>query len=317
LRGRERELIDLAAQAYVTHGRGDSCLPQSEYLRFPGLERERIIPKAGYLGGPNPAAGIKWISSFPDNVARGLPRASALIVLNCLQSGRPTTVMEGSLISSQRTAAGAALAARVLHSASAYDAVGVVGCGPISSECLRFILADERPVARVGLHDLDPARARAFGHGLQQAGFAGEVFYADSASALLQRCELVLFGTSAVAPTVHSLAGCSAASTLLHVSLRDLGVEAVLAADNLADDISHVLQAQTSVHRTAQAVGRQDFLRATLAQVIEGQAPARHGNKPLVYHPFGLAALDLAFAQRVAQNCLTAGCGTVVPDFLP
>ena len=30
---RERELIDLAAQAYVTHGRGQSCLPQSEYLR--------------------------------------------------------------------------------------------------------------------------------------------------------------------------------------------------------------------------------------------------------------------------------------------
>jgi hypothetical protein len=37
LEGRERELIDLAAQAYVTHGRGDSRLPQSEYLRFPGL----------------------------------------------------------------------------------------------------------------------------------------------------------------------------------------------------------------------------------------------------------------------------------------
>jgi 2,3-diaminopropionate biosynthesis protein SbnB len=319
LEGRERELIDLAAQAYVTHGRGDSRLPQSEYLRFPGLERERIIPKAGYLGGPHPAAGIKWISSFPDNVARGLPRASALIVLNCLETGRPSTVMEGSLISGQRTAAGAALAARLLHvcpQASGYGAIGVVGCGPISSETLRFILADTRPVAAIHLFDLDAARMQALAQGLKERGFKGEVVMARSVDALLAPCELMVFGTSAVQPSVSTLALCPPHATVLHVSLRDLSVEAVLQADNLADDIDHVLQANTSVHRAEQQLGRRDFLRATLAQVIEGQAAPRVGHRPVVYHPFGLAALDLAFAQHVAQACATAGRGVMVPDFL-
>ncbi len=322
LQGRERQLIDLVAQAYVTHGRGESCLPQSEFLRFPGrglnlnIARERIIPKAGYLGGPHPVAGIKWIASFPDNVAQGLPRASALMVLNCLQTGRPTTVMEGSLISGQRTAAGAALAARWLHAGPAYEAVGVIGCGPISSETLRFLRADARPIGRIVLFDLDRQRMQACAAQLRDSHFGGELQLASSAEAVLGACDLVMLGTSAVEPSVHTLTMCSAGSTLLHVSLRDFSVEAVQQADNLADDIGHVLQAQTSAHRTMQALGHKNFMRATLADVIEGRAAPRVGGRPVMFHPFGLAALDLAFAQFVAQGCAAAGAGTVVPDFL-
>ncbi len=318
LLGRERELIDLVAQAYVTHSRGDSRLPQSEYLRFPGMERERIIPKAGYLGGPHPAAGIKWIASFPDNVARGLPRASALMLLNSLETGRPTTVMEGSLISGQRTAAGVALAARLLHAAPSVGQLGVVGCGPINSESLRFILADERPVQAVGLFDLDADRTTAFAQALRDSGFSGDIHLHAQVSDLLAACELVCFGTSAVHPSVDTLAICPPGATLLHTSLRDLSVDAVLQADNVVDDIEHVLQAQTALHRTEQAVGHRRFIRATLADVIEGKAPPRaSAQQPLVYSPFGLAALDLALAEHVERHCRAQGTGVLIPDFLP
>ena len=58
-----------------------------------------------------------------------------------------------------------------------------------------------------------------------------------------------------------------------------------------------------------------DFIRATLAQVIEG-APARVAGKPSMYNPFGLAALDLAFAEFVSRKAAEAGAGLGVPDFL-
>jgi ornithine cyclodeaminase len=317
LAGRERALIDLAAHAYRVHGRGDSRLPQAEFLRFPGRVRERIIPKTGYLGGEHPAAGIKWVGSFPDNVALGLPRASAVIVLNCLHTGRPTTLMEGAQISGQRTAAGAALAARTLHAADHYRVVGLVGCGPIGAETLRYLRADARPVHAVLLHDLQPERARALAKRLRDDGFSGEVGLAVDAREVLASAELVVFGTSAVEPSVPDLRGCRPHSTVLHVSLRDFGIDAVLAADNLADDIEHVLQANTSVHRAALQLGHHGFLRATLAQVLEGQAPPRAGDKPVLYHPFGLAALDLAFADEVQRLARAQGLGTVLPDFLP
>jgi 2,3-diaminopropionate biosynthesis protein SbnB len=316
LQGHERRLIDLAAQAYVTHARGDSCLPQSEYLRFPGKERERIIPKAGYLGGPQPAAGIKWIASFPDNTTIGLPRASAVIVLNDVNTGRPTTVMEGSLISCQRTAAGAALAARWLHSQPVVRCLGLYGCGLIGREILRFILADERPVESILLYDIQRPYARALAEALRASGFRGSVSVSRSRKEMVAACDLLVFATSAVKPSLDSIERASPDATLLHVSLRDFTANAVLQADNLADDIDHVLQAQTSAHRTAQLTGRRDFLRATLADVIEGRAAPRAGGRPVMFHPFGLAALDLAFAQHVADACAAGGQGQVVPEFL-
>ncbi|MBL8328197.1 MAG: 2,3-diaminopropionate biosynthesis protein SbnB [Rubrivivax sp.] len=316
LQGRERELIDLAAQAYVTHGRGDSRLPQSEYLRFPGKERERIIPKAGWLGGEQPVAGIKWISSFPDNVQRGMPRASALIVLNDVENGRPTTVMEGSLISSQRTAAGAALAARVLHQRPRITTLGLYGCGLIGREIVRFILADERPVDSILLHDVNRDYSRSMADALRDSGYAGSVAVARGRRHVLEASDLLVFATSAVKPSLDSIELSARDATLLHVSLRDVTANAVLQADNLCDDITHVLQAQTSLHRTAQLTGHHEFLRATLAQVLEGHAPPRQGDRPVMFHPFGLAALDLAFAQFVAQRCAAAGQGVLVPEFL-
>lgn len=316
LHGRERQLIDLAAQAYLTHGRGQSCLPAAEALRLPGQDRERIVARPGYLGGAHPAAGIKWISSFPDNLAKGLPRTSALIVLNSLETGRPTTVMEGSLITSQRTAASAALAARVLHRQPSIGTLGLMGCGLIGREMLRFVLADGCPVERIMLFDLHPDFTRSLVEALAASGFGGRIDVADSEAQLLQASELLLMATNAVKPSIDSLAGCDPRATILHVSLRDLTANAVLQADNLCDDVDQVLQAPTSLHRTQQLSGSRTFLRGTLAEVLEGRIPARAGARPVVFHPAGLAALDIAFAQFVAQRCLDAGLGIDIPEFL-
>jgi ornithine cyclodeaminase len=225
--------------------------------------------------------------------------------------------MEGAQISSQRTAAAAALAARRLHQGDRYGVVGVVGCGPISAETLRFLRADTRPLGALLLHDLQPDRARALAATLRAAGYAGAIDFARDAQAVLAQADLAIFGTSAVEPSVHSLRDCRPETTVLHVSLRDFSVEAVLAADNLADDIEHVLQANTSVHRAAQQLGHPGFLRATLAQVLAGEAAPRLGDRPVVMHPFGLAALDLAFAEQVARLARAQGRGLCLPEFLP
>ena len=40
-------------------------------------------------------AGIKWIASAPDNIHKGLERASALIALNDADTGQPRAILEG------------------------------------------------------------------------------------------------------------------------------------------------------------------------------------------------------------------------------
>lgn len=50
LRGREREIMEAVKGAYVAHAAGESSLPNSLFLNFPGRERDRLIALPAYLG---------------------------------------------------------------------------------------------------------------------------------------------------------------------------------------------------------------------------------------------------------------------------
>src|SRR5439155_951534 len=104
-----------------------------------------------------PVAGIKWIASFPGNLASGLPRASAVIVLNSMDTGRPVALLEGARISAARTAASAALAAAAIAGAPA--SIGLVGCGVINREILRYCRLLCPSIERVVAYDREPERA--------------------------------------------------------------------------------------------------------------------------------------------------------------
>ena len=111
LRGRERQITELVEDTYRLHGAGDSVNPPSYFLRFPDRPSARIIALPASIGGKLRVDGLKWISSFPENVAAGIPRASAVLILNDHDTGYPFACLESSIISATRTAASAALAA--------------------------------------------------------------------------------------------------------------------------------------------------------------------------------------------------------------
>ncbi|HEX8853344.1 MAG TPA: hypothetical protein VF754_07645, partial [Pyrinomonadaceae bacterium] len=67
-----------------------------------------------------------------------------------------------------------------------------------------------------------------------------------------------------------------------------------------------------------QRVGHRDFIRCTLAEVLQGARPARpKASSRVVFSPFGLGVLDLAVGKHVRALALERGMGTVIGDFLP
>ncbi|MBT0770101.1 2,3-diaminopropionate biosynthesis protein SbnB [Kineosporia sp. J2-2] len=316
LDGCERELIDLVGQTYAEHDQGGSVLPHSIFLRFPDDPRNRIIGLPAYLGGP-PRAGIKWISSFPGNIGEGRERASAAIILNSMSTGRPEALVEGSLISARRTAAGAALAAREIGVPGGARGIVLIGCGVINFEVLRFTVAALPEIRRVTLYDADPDRAAAFAGRVREQLPALEVSTAPGIGPALAADPLVSLATNAGTPHLD-LSGADPATTVLHVSLRDLTVETVLSADNIVDDTDHVCRENTSLHLAEKETGSRDFVTATIGSLVRGRfRPPSARTRPVIFSPFGLGVLDLALADLVVTRARREGLGVAVDGFLP
>ena len=62
------------------------------------------------------------------------------MILNDRVTGQPRAVVEGSIISKQRTAASAALDSKVLAQRES-NAIGFVGCGPINVSVTDLVLS--------------------------------------------------------------------------------------------------------------------------------------------------------------------------------
>jgi len=315
LHGREKQIVELVEATYLVHGAGDSVNPPSYFLRFPDRPSARIIALPASLGGQTRVDGLKWISSFPDNVRAGVPRASAVLILNDHDTGYPFACLEASIISASRTAASAAAAADWLSRGRPRPArVGFFGVGLIARYIHAFLAGTGWSFDEIGVHDLSPDSTAGFRGHLEQSGTTARITVHDSAEELIRSSDLVVFATVAGQPHVTDPSWFDHHPLVLHVSLRDLAPEVLLDAVNVVDDVEHCLKEDTSPHLVEQRTGSRDFLHGTLADVMTGRAPVPP-DRTVVFSPFGLGVLDLAVGKFVYDEIVRAGELHVVEDF--
>jgi ornithine cyclodeaminase len=120
-----------------------------------------------------------------------------------------------------------------------------------------------------------------------QASGQTQVTVCDYPEEILTACGLTIFATTATTPHLHDSALLRHHPLLLHISLRDLAPELIARAQNIVDDVAHVLQAQTSVHLAEQMTGHRAFIASTLGDVLAGTCWVAN-DAPLIFSPFGL-----------------------------
>ncbi|MES4889428.1 2,3-diaminopropionate biosynthesis protein SbnB [Streptomyces sp. NPDC096012] len=315
LTGSEKEVVELVEATYRLHGAGDTVNPPSYFLRFADRPTARIIALPASVGGPVQVDGLKWISSFPENVDAGLPRASAVLILNDHDTGYPFACLESSIISATRTAASAALAADWLsRNRPRPTRVGFCGTGLIARYIHTYLARTGWEFEAIGVHDLSAGSTEGFCGYLRHSGVREPVTVHDSAEGLIRSSDLVVFATVAGRPHITTPAWFSHNPVVLHVSLRDLAPEVLLASANFVDDVEHCLKADTSPHLVEQRTGNRDFLNGTLNDVMLGRA-APPTDQPVIFSPFGLGVLDLAVGKYVYDETARAKQLRVIDDF--
>jgi 2,3-diaminopropionate biosynthesis protein SbnB len=315
LRDREHQIVELVEATYRLHAAGDSVSPPSYFLRFGDRPSARIIALPASIGGGVQVDGLKWISSFPENVAAGIPRASGVLILNDRDTGYPLACMEASVISATRTAALAASAADWLSRGRRRPTrVGFLGVGLIARYVHTFLAATGWSFDEVGVHDVSADSSAGFRAYLKRAGTPGRITVHDDAEQLIRSSDLVVFATVAGRPHVGDPSWFDDNQLVLHVSLRDLAPAVVLASANFVDDVEHCLRAGTSPHLAEQRTGNREFLDGTLDDVMAGRVSVP-SDRPVVFSPFGLGVLDLAVGKYIYDRLAASGELHVVGDF--
>ncbi len=289
----KRDLIDLVAATYLTFYAGQAINPDTYSLKFPKKPNSRINALPGYVGGNTDLAGIKWVSSFPDNVENNLQRAAACIVLNSFKTGYPLAVLDGTKISSARTVASAALAARCLKPLKKVDNLILYGAGIIHRTLLEFMKDDGWLINRVIISDPDPTSVRNFQEFCEKVDYPCVEM---ETTFLPQDADMISFATSALESWYdfeildHQV--------FLHISLRDVVPARLNPVRNIVDDVDHAVKANTSLH---------------LLKLDKGSIPSLENFYQILNHPpldpqatvvsaFGMGILDIAFADYIMKK---------------
>jgi len=133
------EVIRTVEESFKLKGRGEVEVPPK-----PGIHPVRdafIHAMPAYLPTMQ-AAGIKWVSGYPENFKLGLPYISGLLVLNDPKTGFPNVVMDATWVTAKRTGAATAVAAKHLARKDSRIA-SILGCGVegrTNLEALREVL---------------------------------------------------------------------------------------------------------------------------------------------------------------------------------
>jgi ornithine cyclodeaminase/alanine dehydrogenase-like protein (mu-crystallin family) len=127
------EVLEIVAAALEDKAAGRVELPPKLGLSpRPGAVLHAMPARAG------DAVGMKWIASFPENRARGLPPTAGIIVLNDATTGIPQAVLDADWITTMRTGAVAAVAARTLARPGAAVAA-ILGPGRVGAAALQAL----------------------------------------------------------------------------------------------------------------------------------------------------------------------------------
>jgi ornithine cyclodeaminase len=197
------EVIACMRDALIANSRGECDTPMPMHLDIPPEQGEVHIKSSYRQGGKYFA--LKVASTFPGNVARGIPTGNGMMLLCSTETGEPLALFaDGGHLTDVRTAAAAAMAVCELRRPD--RTIGILGTG-IQARLQAQMLAEILRLEQVWIWGRTPDRAAACQRDLQ-AELApraeGEVLVASSPAEVARQARLIVTCTSARAPLLQA-----------------------------------------------------------------------------------------------------------------
>lgn len=274
----------------------------------------RINAMPGYVGGDYNMAGMKWIGSNPANLKNGLPRASAITILNDPDTKFPLVLMDGTEISNTRTGAVVGVAIKYLAKKDSKKLL-VFGAGLVGEKVLEAAVVGCPGLDTLYIFDIVPERAASFAEEMT-ARLGVKVVPVSDAKECARSCDIVVTATGASSPVLDKDFIPEGA---LYVNLGgyECTYDTVANADKrFVDNWKAVKHRNTSpIAKMANegVLDEEKQLNGEIGAVILGRVEGRASDEETIYfNCVGMGIEDIAIATRVYNKAKAEGVGTTL-----
>ncbi|MBC7183711.1 ornithine cyclodeaminase [Marinobacter guineae] len=249
--------------------------------------------EAGYIG-------MKMVNVFPQNANAGLPAISGLYILCEGQHGTPLACIDGSALTSRRTAAASALAARELARQDA-ESLLVVGTGKLAPMLIEAHAA-VRPIRRVRVWGRNPDKATALADKFRDRFDCEAVTDLETAA---PQADIISCATLSTEPLIRGewlrpgshldLVGA------FRPSMRETDSQCLARSQVFVDTYAGALgEAGDILQAIDEGVFSKADLQAELAELLRGEKPGRTSDDAItLFKSVGASLEDLAAAIEV------------------
>lgn len=303
------EIIDALEDAFREKAGGRVEMPPKPGIHPGGADNfihamPASIPRLG-------AVGMKWVSGYPGNVARGLPYISGLLILNDPDTGLPTAVMDCVWITAMRTAGASALSARYLARKDS-SRLGVLGCGVQGHSHLDALTVELPGLRELRAYDVDPRRAERLADAARER-FGLEAVVVGTPREAVEGSSVVV----TAGPILHTPHATIRAGWLgegVFVSAVDFDSYFHPDAFDEIDRFTTDDVPQLHHFRDMGYFQHTPAIHAELGELVTGQKAGRESEmERTMACNLGLALDDMAIAPLVLKRAIERGLGTRLP----
>ena len=306
-----QDVIDTVAAAHGEHALGNVKMPNRFAVHIPGgddavLPMVAAMPKLG-------AVGVKLLSIFPGNRAKGKPVLDATVLLVDPDDGSCLAVVDGGLLTAYRTASASAIATRYLARTDS-TVLGLVGLGVEGRshfDALRLV----RDITRVVGWTRSQETADRF---REHVGGAVPFELVESPEAVVRECDILCTLTPSTTPIVLG----EWLSEGMHInavgthenSAREIDTGAVLRSKVVVDILASVLDECGDLNiPVAEGAITPDHFGIELGDSSTAPHDPRTSDSDItLFKSVGVAVQDIATAHLIYTRAREQGLGTEV-----
>ena len=303
----------------------DDCIAAVETV-FRDYGEGRIAPPQSLgIHAPNGTFHVKAAAAdvfaakinanFPRNPrSHGLPTIQGLIIVMDIERGTPLGILDSTLITTLRTAAASAVAAKHLARADART-MTIVGCG-IQGQAHIEALLRVRPIAKVYAFDIDAALSERFARDMQRS-LGIDVAQTLSLDDAVAASDIVVTCTPSRSPILDSRHHHSglfiAAVGADNPEKSELAPELLARSLVVPDILDQAAKMGDLHHALAAGVLTRDAIHGELADVICARVPGRRNDDEVfIFDSTGTALQDVVAASVALSRAVERGVGVEV-----